>query len=760
MPPWDFATPPYEPRPTSSVKTQTALFLAACATVLSFQPARAVVYTFDPGHTPGTPSGGTGAWDTEVTNAVWATGGIDSVWANVVGDTATFAGTAGTVTLGATVINVDAINFNTTGYTITGGTLNFTGATPTITHTSGVSATLNSMLTGTAGLVVASTGTLTINNAANTLSGGIKITSGTLATGTTGSFGSNLITLDGGALRLTANISNNLAVTKTSTIDISGTTATVTVGTLTIGNQTLNIGTGSSAGTNGNVSFGATTLTGNATITNAKGTSSQDSGINATFGTVTVGDSVAANTTTTFTVNSGTSGVVRSRQMALDGSLSDNATDSTKKLALTVGGGNSTVTVNVGGVNTYTGATTVAAGSAEATLRLTTGHDRLPTGTNLTLVSGASSGGVLDLNGFNQTVASLTSANAARLGRVTNRASGTGISILTVNSDVTDSIFAGNLADGATAKVALTKAGSASMTLSAANAYTGGTIINGGTLTASGGSSAGGSGTGTWATNTNVITVNSVTGLAVGQRVSGTGIGAGSIIRGIDAGTNTLTLSSNTSAVGSSAAVTFGAYSSLGSGSVTVNGGTLSVTGSLVAASAVTVNSGGILRGTGTVGGVTTLNSGSILSAGISNANFGTLTFSDSLTAGTGVTVSLKLNSESGFIDQIAANGLTLSGATLSLVDLGETALELGLSFTIVNNTSASSVAGTFAGLNQGDTITVGANTYQITYDGGSGNDVVITTALASIPEPSTCALIGGALILGAACWRSRKQRS
>ena len=191
-------------------------------------------------------------------------------------------------------------------------------------------------------------------------------------------------------------------------------------------------------------------------------------------------------------------------------------------------------------------------------------------------------------------------------------------------------------------------------------------------------------------------------------------------------------------------------------GATTVNNGTLSVTGSLAAGSVVGVFSGATLRGTGTVGGATTLNNGATVAAGVDAATLGTLTFGGTLTSVSGVTFSLKLNSTTGTTDLLAANGVTLNGATLSLTDLGGTALAGGTTFTLLNNTSASGIVGTFAGLGEASAITVGLNTYIISYVGGTGNDITLTTS--AIPEPSTyAALFGGAALLAVGVVRRRR---
>jgi len=70
---------------------------------------------------------GTGAWDATSMNWGIATGGpYNTAWAS--GDNATFEGTQGTVTLDSAPISVNKITFTTTassGYTLSGGTLNF-----------------------------------------------------------------------------------------------------------------------------------------------------------------------------------------------------------------------------------------------------------------------------------------------------------------------------------------------------------------------------------------------------------------------------------------------------------------------------------------------------------------------------------------------------------------------------------------------------------------------------------------------------------
>lgn len=122
---------------------------------------------------------GTGTWD--LSSPYWnsASDGVTGpmvAWNNAGLDNAYFGGTAGTVTLG-TPITANALIFNTTGYTLSGGTLTLAGTTPTITVNTGTD-TIGSVIAGTAGLTKSGAGTLLLSGA-NTFSGGITVNTGT-----------------------------------------------------------------------------------------------------------------------------------------------------------------------------------------------------------------------------------------------------------------------------------------------------------------------------------------------------------------------------------------------------------------------------------------------------------------------------------------------------------------------------------------------------------------------------------------------------
>ena len=72
-----------------------------------------------------------------------------------------------------------------------------------------------------------------------------------------------------------------------------------------------------------------------------------------------------------------------------------------------------------------------------------------------------------------------------------------------------------------------------------------------------------------------------------------------------------------------------------------------------------------------------------------------------------------------------ASGNVNLGGSNLIISFLFTSST--GNAFTIINKTSGGAVIGTFAGLPEGATFVSSGRTYQITYVGGDGNDVVIT---------------------------------
>ena len=65
---------------------------------------------------------------------------------------------------------------------------------------------------------------------------------------------------------------------------------------------------------------------------------------------------------------------------------------------------------------------------------------------------------------------------------------------------------------------------------------------------------------------------------------------------------------------------------------------------------------------------------------------------------------------------------------TFKLLETGTTALTPGTVFTVINNTSANPISGTFSNLPDGGTITTASGTtYKANYSGGDGNNLTLT---------------------------------
>ena len=195
-------------------------------------------------------------------------------------------------------------------------------------------------------------------------------------------------------------------------------------------------------------------------------------------------------------------------------------------------------------------------------------------------------------------------------------------------------------------------------------------------------------------------------------------------------------------------------------------GGTLEVDGSFNInthaglASDFVVNNG-ILQGKGTIAGTVTVGNtyattlgNAVLSAGIGNSlTTGALTFVNNGTTNNAV-YSVDINSSTLLSGDVVVNGNLALGngvAALNVTDLGSAVLTGGQVFTILNPGSGYTTTGYFFGDPTGTNITVGLNTFTISYSGGAnGNAVTLTSVATNIPEPATLGLlaVGGLMLL------------
>ena len=171
----------------------------------------------------------------------------------------------------------------------------------------------------------------------------------------------------------------------------------------------------------------------------------------------------------------GTSGMAAGAQIGLD---TTNATDGTFTRGTPIGNSIGLAKLGEGQLvldadNTYTGATTVYAGTLTAGAEKTSAFGLTPS-----LAFGPGSNGKVQLNGNSFDLSSLTTDGGSP---IVENASATPVT-LTVNNSVANT-FAGSLQDGSGGgALSLVKNGDGTLTLSGASSYSGGTVISAGTV--------------------------------------------------------------------------------------------------------------------------------------------------------------------------------------------------------------------------------------------------------------------------------------
>jgi len=166
-----------------------------------------------------------------------------------------------------------------------------------------------------------------------------------------------------------------------------------------------------------------------------------------------------------------------------------------------------------------------------------------------------------------------------------------------------------------------------------------------------------------------------------------------------------------------------------------VNSGTLVVantTGSGTGTGSVQVN-GGTLSGSGVIAGMVTLGTGLGRGATLAPAIGQTqesLTIQGALNfKSDGVyQYTFKANADWTRADRVKANGVTIdSGAAFKLRAQATGTLTPGLVITVLSNSAATPISGTFSNLADGAIVRVGSNTLKASYSGGDGNDLTLT---------------------------------
>jgi autotransporter-associated beta strand protein len=585
-------------------------------------------------------------------------------------------------------------NGGTTG-ALGAGDINDAG---TVTFNRADNITIANVISGVGRITQSGGGTLTLTGA-NTFSGGTTIAGGVVQVGNggaTGALGTG-DTVDNGTLVFNRadNVtyagavsgSGSLVHLANSTLTLLGNntysgSTTVTVGTLLLGAG----GTSGSLGS-GNVVVGGTLAVNRSDALTLSGLISGTGGLSQIgTGTLTL---LGNNTYTGATIiaggtlqvgNGGTTGQLGSGNVTNGGALSFNRSDLTGVSGVISGPGsltqNGTGTLVLAANNTYSGSTTINAGTLQVGTGGTVGS--LGTGAvvdNGTLIFGRTDqivvanpisgsgavqqagGGVVILTG-NNTYAGGTQINA---GTVQIGSGGT-IGSLGTGATTNNGQLVLNRSDTLTVDSAIsglgsvTQAGGGTAVLTANNTYSGTTVINSGTLQVGNGGTTGTLGAGN-VTNNGTLTFNR----SDSQSLSSTITGSGGLIQ---AGTGTLIITANNTYAGSTLVASGilqvgagGNSGALGSGGIVNNARLIFNRSDAVTVSGVISGSGSVAHaGTGTL----TVAANNSYSGGTSITGGGTLRVVSGLALGTG-----DVNVTSGML-QVDSNSAT-SRTTLAV---------------------------------------------------------------------------------------------
>ncbi len=644
--------------------------------------------------------------------------------------------------------------------------------------------TYNGIIAGTNAADVftkAGTGTLILGGA-NTYSAGTSVAAGTLQNSianalptTTALSVSGTYDINGFAQQV-ASVTGSGIVTDSSTaanFTVNNSGADTFAGTLT-GSLALikqNSGTLTLSGVN--------TYSGKTTINGGTLAIAADSGLGTAPGSplansITFGGGILE-ATASFTLNAnrgitlssgGTGGTIfvdPTKTLTYNGIIAGaNAADTFKK--------DGTGTLILGGVNTYSGATTLAAGTLAIGIA-----NALPTATAL------ANAGTFDLAGFAQQVASITGS-----GVVTDSAAAANF---TINNSSADT-FAGTM----TGSLNLVKSAAGVLTLTGASSYTGSTTISAGTI-ANGianalpiGTALSDSGTLDLAgfaqqvasiTGSGVVT-DSATAANFTINNSGTDTFAGTITGSLNlvkSAAGVLTLSGASSYTGSTTisagTIANGIANALPIGTALSNSGTLNLAG--FAQQVASVTGSGIVTDSAAAANFTVNNSGADTFAGtltgslaLVKINSGTLTLSgvntySGNTTINGGTIAIGADSGLGAVPgSVTANSIVFGGGTLESTATFTLSANRGITFTsgagggtiFVDTSTTLTYNGIMAGSNAADPFTkAGTGTLILggvsTYSGATNiNAGTLTEGVANALPTSTALSVTGTLDL------------
>ncbi|MBR3191690.1 autotransporter-associated beta strand repeat-containing protein, partial [Bosea sp. (in: a-proteobacteria)] len=284
----------------------------------------------------GTVDGGAGSWSSFGSNWTDSAGSANAGWGGSVG---IFAGSAGgTVSVSGTV-SFDTLQFSTSGYVLSGGTLAIapaSGGAGSFNVDNGVVASIGSTIVDGSGTAIVKVGGGTlILSGNNSYTGGTTIAGGTLQVSADANLGaiSGGLSLDGGTLRTTASFTSAR-------------------------NVAINAG-GGMVQTDADLSWsgaisgsGALTKTGSGTLI-LTGTNSHAGGTTIADGVLQIGDGGTSGSITGPVINNSTLAFDRSDDIAFAGAIS--GTGDVQKRGMG--------SLTLSGTNTYSGGTVIAQGT-------------------------------------------------------------------------------------------------------------------------------------------------------------------------------------------------------------------------------------------------------------------------------------------------------------------------------------------------------------------------------------------------------------
>ena len=605
-----------------------------------------------------------------------------------------------------------------TGYTngtqnliITGG--GGTGATGTVTigtNTSGVIASVNITNYGTG---YTSTPTITLTTPGAGTGGALTSTFGSSSI----ALGTKTLTLSGGNaspatyVGIISGTGGNIVKKGSGSQTLAG--GSIYTGTTTVSDGSLIAGTSSSSTTVAGSSVTADnttdfiTLSGNTLV----------NGDTVVFGATTIPTGLATGTVYYVVNQSGNTFQVSTTSGGSAVNFTSNGTTVTTSKAGAFGATTSAIVLGDAATTTNNSSPSLLTGGAIIIGRAVTISNQATSGTYTIGGNTANTSAFTGLVTTNKdlTVSQVTSGTLNVTGGIIGASAGT--KIVKFNNAGVVNVTTTAISDGATGNVAVTQSGAGTTTLSAANSYTGGTIVSAGTLALSG---------------------------------SGT-FGSGSLT--VSGGTADLGTKSITNTLG---ALTGGAVNN---GTITNSSGLYDLQNGSVGA--ILAGSNGLTKSTS---GTVTLSSANTYT-GTTTVSAGTLALGVASAISSSSNVSLDGGTlQSTFSQTLGTLALTTGSSTLDLSSGGTFAF--ADSSALAGSWSGSlSITGTFldnSSVRFGTSIggLTGGQLSQITINGMAASIDSSGYLFTAIPEPSTYAAILGALVLAGVVYRRRRTRS